>query len=68
MGRAEDIFHKLSALEEDAIDEFILTRQTEELYLDFKRANHPCPLLLQCLDAILVKLTVFSNIILVNHA
>ncbi|MGD9639064.1 MAG: helix-turn-helix domain-containing protein [Alphaproteobacteria bacterium] len=39
MGRAEDIFQKLKTLQEDAIDEFIINHQTEELFLDFKRAN-----------------------------
>ena len=39
MGRAEDIFQKLKNLQEDGIDEFIITHQTEELFLDFKRAN-----------------------------
>ena len=35
MSRAEDIFQKLVYFGEDAIDEFILTLQTEELFLDF---------------------------------
>ncbi|MBQ8436441.1 MAG: ATP-binding protein [Alphaproteobacteria bacterium] len=38
MSRAEDIFQKLVYFGEDAIDEFILTSQTEELFLDFKQA------------------------------
>ena len=38
MSRAEDIFQKLIYFGEDAIDEFILNRQTEELFLDFKQA------------------------------
>jgi hypothetical protein len=37
-GRAEDIFEKLKAEGEAAIDEFIALRQSEELYLDFKRS------------------------------
>lgn len=38
MSRAEDIFQKLVYFGEDAIDEFILNQQTEELFLDFKLA------------------------------
>jgi len=38
MSRAEDIFQKLIYFGEDAIDEFIMTQQTEELFLDFKQA------------------------------
>ena len=38
MSRAEDIFQKLVYFGEDAIDEFIVTSQTEELFLDFKQA------------------------------
>lgn len=38
MSRAEDIFQKLVYFGEDAIDEFILNQQTEELFLDFKQA------------------------------
>lgn len=38
MSRAEDIFQKLIYFGEDAIDEFILGHQTEELFLDFKQA------------------------------
>lgn len=39
MSRAEDIFEKLIYFGEDALDEFIKERQTEELFLDFKQAN-----------------------------
>jgi hypothetical protein len=38
MGRAEDIFQKLKSEGEAAIDEFIMIRQSEELFLDFKRS------------------------------
>lgn len=38
MGRAEDIFERIVKHGEDAIDEFILTRISEELFLDFKRS------------------------------
>lgn len=38
MSRAEDIFQKLIYFGEDAIDEFIINLQTEELFLDFKQA------------------------------
>lgn len=38
MSRAEDIFEKLIYFGEDALDEFIRGRQTEELFLDFKQA------------------------------
>lgn len=38
MSRAEDIFEKLVYFGEDAIDEFIINRQTEELFMDFKQA------------------------------
>lgn len=38
MSRAEDIFQKLIYFGEDAIDEFIINQQTEELFLDFKQA------------------------------
>ena len=38
MSRAEDIFEKLIYFGEDAIDEFIMSRQTEELFLEFKQA------------------------------
>ncbi|MBE6453217.1 MAG: ATP-binding protein [Alphaproteobacteria bacterium] len=38
MSRAEDIFQKLIYFGEDAIDEFIINRQSEELFLDFKQA------------------------------
>ena len=39
MGRAEEIFQKLKREGEAAIDEFILSRQSEELFLDFKRSH-----------------------------
>ena len=39
MSRAEDIFQKLIYFGEDALDEFIRDRQTEELFMDFKRAD-----------------------------
>lgn len=38
MGRAEDIFERISLEGEAAIDDFILTRKSEELFLDFKRS------------------------------
>lgn len=38
MSRAEDLFEKLIYFGEDALDEFIRERQTEELFLDFKQA------------------------------
>lgn len=38
MGRAEDLFEKIKDQGIAAIDEFIETRQSEELYLDFKRS------------------------------
>ncbi len=38
MSRAEDIFQKLIYFGEDAIDEYIINQQTEELFLDFKQA------------------------------
>lgn len=38
MSRAEDIFQKLIYFGEDAIDDFIINMQTEELFLDFKQA------------------------------
>ena len=38
MGRAEEIFDRIKNNGESAIDEFILNRQSEELYLDFKRS------------------------------
>lgn len=38
MSRAEDIFQKLVYFGEDAIDDFIVNSQTEELFLDFKQA------------------------------
>ena len=39
MLRAEDIFEKLIYFGEDALNEFIMERQTEELFLDFKQAT-----------------------------
>ncbi len=39
MSRAEDIFQKLIYFGEEAIDEYIINSQTEELFLDFKRAD-----------------------------
>lgn len=39
MSRAEDIFEKLVYFGEDALNEFINNRQTEELFMDFKQAN-----------------------------
>jgi schlafen family protein len=38
MGRAEDIFERISLEGEAAIDDFILARKSEELFLDFKRS------------------------------
>ena len=38
MSRAEDIFEKIKKDGEKAIDVFILTQQSEELFLDFKRS------------------------------
>ncbi len=38
MGRAEDIFEKIRREGFKAIDEFIITRKYEELFLDFKRS------------------------------
>jgi hypothetical protein len=38
MGRPEDLLKRLSALKEAAIDELIQNRQSEEHWLDFKRA------------------------------
>jgi hypothetical protein len=41
MGRAEEIFARIVDRGEEAIDEFINTRTSEELFLDFKRsADH----------------------------
>lgn len=37
MSRAEDIFQKLIYFGEDALDDFIVNMQTEELFLDFKQ-------------------------------
>lgn len=39
MSRAEDIFQKLVYFGEEAIDEYIVNSQSEELFLDFKRAD-----------------------------
>ena len=38
MSRAEDIFQKLIYFGEEAIDDFIINRQSEELFIDFKQA------------------------------
>jgi hypothetical protein len=38
MGRAEEIFERVKNNGASAIDEFILNRQSEELYLEFKRS------------------------------
>ncbi|MEO7862806.1 MAG: ATP-binding protein [Nitrospirales bacterium] len=38
MGRAEDLFNRIVQAGEKAIDEFILDRQSEELFLAFKRS------------------------------
>lgn len=38
MGRAEDLFEKIKKEGESAIDDFLLTRKSEELFLDFKRS------------------------------
>jgi hypothetical protein len=38
MGRAEDIFERIKAEGELAINEFVQTRHCEELFLDFKRS------------------------------
>jgi len=39
MGRAEDLIERISSLGEAAIDELIVERQSEELFLDFKRSS-----------------------------
>ena len=39
MGRAEDLFSRLQAGGEATIDELIADRQSEELFLDFKRSS-----------------------------
>ena len=39
MERAEELFEKVKKQGEKAIDEFIDTRQSEELFLDFKRSS-----------------------------
>ena len=38
MNRADDIFERIVTGNESTIDDFIRTRQTEELFLDFKRS------------------------------
>ena len=38
MGHAEELFEKIIEKGEAAIDEFIDTRETESLFLDFKRS------------------------------
>jgi hypothetical protein len=38
MGRAEDIFERILLEGEAAINDFIITRKSEELFLDFKRS------------------------------
>jgi hypothetical protein len=38
MGRAEDLFERIRNEGESAIDFFIETQQSEELFLDFKRS------------------------------
>jgi len=40
MGRAEDIFEKIKKDGMCGIEEFILTRKSEELFLDFKRSSN----------------------------
>lgn len=39
MGRAEDVYEKIKKEGLKAIDEFILDRESEELFLDFKRST-----------------------------
>ncbi len=39
MERAEELFNKILAEGEIAIDNFILSRKAEELFLDFKRSS-----------------------------
>ena len=39
VGRAEDIFEKIKKAGEQAIDEFIIDRKSEELFLEFKRSS-----------------------------
>ena len=39
MGRAEDIFEKIKKDGKQAIDEFIIDRKSEELFLEFKRSS-----------------------------
>ncbi|HEY3267133.1 MAG TPA: hypothetical protein VGM37_09420 [Armatimonadota bacterium] len=38
MGRAEDLFTRITSLGEEAIDELFAHRKSEELFLDFKRS------------------------------
>ena len=38
VGRAEDIFEKIKKAGEQSIDEFIIDRKSEELFLEFKRS------------------------------
>src|SRR3989304_5638338 len=38
MSRAEDIYERIKKGGEKALDELILTQQSEELFLDFKRS------------------------------
>ena len=39
MGRAEDIYSRILSEGEKSIDEFIINKQCEELFLDFKRSS-----------------------------
>ena len=39
MGRAEDLYAGIELQGEHAIEEFIATRKSEELFLDFKRSS-----------------------------
>ena len=39
MDRAEDIFNRIVEKGEPAIDDFIVARTSEELFLDFKRSS-----------------------------
>ena len=39
MGRAEELFEKILKKKEQAIEDFILNRKSEELFLDFKRSS-----------------------------
>lgn len=40
MGRAEDIFNRIESKGQKVIDEFILVRRSEELFLEFKRSSN----------------------------